>query len=114
LKPAFLQALKTDIHGEDLMIERRGRMGILIGAGAFLLATAFAGCSSLTGMGGSHVDCNIVKLQSQSGRSNDEIASALGVSVDDVAKCPPAGAVTGAEGGGDAGGSPAAEPPPAQ
>jgi hypothetical protein len=134
LKPAFLQALKTGIHGEDLMIERRGRMGILIGTGAFLLATAFAGCSSLTGMSGSHVDCNIVKLQSQSGRSNDEIASALGVSVDDVAKCPPAGAVTGAEGGGsggppnaseygipagvegggDAGASPAAAPSPAQ
>jgi len=51
-------------------------------------------------MGGSHIDCNIVKLQSQSGRSNSEIASALGVSESDVAKCPPAGAVTGAEGSG--------------
>lgn len=79
------------------MIERRGRTGILIGAGAFLVASALAGCSS---MGGSHIDCNIVKLQSQSGRSNSEIASALGVSESDVAKCPPAGAVTGAEGSG--------------
>ncbi len=82
------------------MIERRGRTGIMIGAGAFFLATAFAGCA---GMGGSHIDCNIVKLQSQSGRSNAEIASALGVSEADVAKCPPAGAVTGAEGGGSGG-----------
>jgi hypothetical protein len=82
------------------MIERRGRMGIIFGAGAMLLIAAFAGCSSL---GGSHVDCNIVKLQSQSGRSNSEIASALGVSEADVAKCPPAGAVTGAEGGGSGG-----------
>lgn len=72
-------------------------MGIVIGTGVFLFATAFAGCA---GMGGSHVDCNVVKLQSQSGRSNSEIASALGVSEADVAKCPPAGAVTGSEGAG--------------
>lgn len=85
------------------MIERRGRMGILIGTGTFIVATALAGCSSL---GGSHVDCNVVKLQSQSGRSNAEIASALGISEDDVAKCPPAGAVTGAEGAEGAGGPP--------
>src|ERR1700736_5466432 len=82
------------------MIERRGRMGILIGAGALVLATAFAGCSS---MGGSHIDCNIVRLQSQSGRSSSEIASALGVSEADVAKCPAAGPVTGAEGSGGGG-----------
>jgi len=88
------------------MIDRRGRTGIVIGAGAMLLATAFGGCS---GMGGSHIDCNIVKLQSQSGRSNSEIASALGVPESDVAKCPPAGAVTGAEG---AEGAPAAGGPP--
>jgi hypothetical protein len=79
------------------MIERRGRMGILIGAGVLAVATAVAGCA---GMGGSHIDCNIVKLQSQSGRSNGEIASALGASESDVAKCPPAGAVTGSEGSG--------------
>ena len=88
------------------MIERRGRMGIVIATGAVLLATAFAACSSLSGMGGSHIDCNIVKLQSQSGRSNAEIASALGANVDDVAKCPPAGAVTGAEGSEGSGGPP--------
>jgi hypothetical protein len=85
------------------MSERRGQMGILIRAGALALGTAFAGCA---GMGGSHLDCNIVKLQSQSGRSNAEIASALGVSESDVAKCPPAGAVTGAEGAEGAGGPP--------
>ncbi len=87
------------------MIERRGRTGIFIGAGAVMLAAAFAGCASL---GGSHIDCNVVKLQSQSGRTNSEIASALGVSEDDVAKCPPAGPVTGAEGaeGAQGGGPP--------
>jgi len=88
---------------EILMIERRGRMGILIGTGAFIFAAAMAGCSS---MSGSHVDCNVVKLQSQSGRSNAEIASAIGASEADVAKCPPAGAVTGAEGAEGAGGPP--------
>jgi len=80
-----------------LMIERRGRMGILIASGTLALATALAGCASL---GGSHVDCNVVRLQSQSGRSNAEIASAIGASESDVAKCPPAGPVTGAEGSG--------------
>ena len=85
------------------MIERRGQTGILIGAGALLFAVAFGGCS---GLGGSHIDCNVVKLQSQSGRTNGEIASALGVSEEDVAKCPPAGAVTGAEGAEGAGGPP--------
>jgi hypothetical protein len=111
------------------MTERRGRMRILIGAGALLMGAAFAGCA---GMGGSHIDCNVVKLQSQSGRSNSEIASALGVSESDVSKCPPAGAVTGAEGsggppnaseygipagmegGGGEGGASAPAPPPSQ
>jgi hypothetical protein len=113
------------------MIERRGRMAVFMGAGAMVLATAFAGCAS---MGGSHIDCNIVKLQSQSGRSSAEIASALGVSESDVDKCPAAGPVTGAEGsggggppnaseygipaglegGGGEGGASAPAPPPAQ
>jgi hypothetical protein len=48
------------------------------------LAIAGAGCSSLSS---NHVDCNVVKLQSQSGRSDAEIASALGASVADVAAC---------------------------
>ena len=34
-----------------------------------------------------HVDCNVVKLQQQSGRSDAEIASAIGGSEADVAKC---------------------------
>ena len=34
-----------------------------------------------------HVDCNVVKLQPQSGRSDAEIASAIGGSEADVAKC---------------------------
>ncbi len=79
------------------MIQRRGKMGTLVGAGAFLLATAIAGCA---GLGGSHVDCNVVKLQSESGRSNEEIAAAIGASEEDVAKCPRASSGSSSEGGG--------------
>jgi hypothetical protein len=49
-----------------------------------MLAVGAAGCSSLTT---NHVDCNVVRLQSQAGRTDDEIASALGASVQDVAAC---------------------------
>ncbi len=42
------------------------------------------GCSSLSS---NHIDCNVVRLQSQAGRSDSEIASALGASVADVASC---------------------------
>jgi hypothetical protein len=63
-----------------------------------LLAVGAAGCSSLST---NHVDCNVVKLQSEAGRSDDEIASALGASVKDVAACHgPEKSGNGASGGG--------------
>jgi hypothetical protein len=83
--------------------------------GALLLAGGIAGCSS---MSTNHVDCNVVRLQAQSGRSNSEIASAIGASEADVASChatgvipggsmesgtPPSGAETGAAPSGDTG-----------
>jgi hypothetical protein len=94
-------------------MQRWGKMGLLTGVGAFCLATALGGCSSMVG---SRVDCNVVKLQKESGRSNAEIASALGVSEGDVDSCHTSGASdygmpsemgSGAEGGGggEAGGS---------
>jgi len=52
-------------------------LGTLLGAG-------ISGCGSLST---DHVDCNVVKLQQESGRSDAEIASAVGGSVEDVAKC---------------------------
>ncbi|MGH7781004.1 MAG: hypothetical protein ACREQR_14395 [Candidatus Binataceae bacterium] len=52
--------------------------------GSLMMACALGGCSSLSS---DHVDCNVVKLQSQSGRSDAEIASAIGASIGDVAKC---------------------------
>jgi len=47
-------------------------------------AGGLSGCSSMTT---DHVDCNVVKLQAESGRSDAEIASAVGGSVADVEKC---------------------------
>jgi hypothetical protein len=49
-----------------------------------LLVASVSGCSS---MSTDHVDCNVVKLQQQSGRTDTEIASAVGASEADVAKC---------------------------
>jgi hypothetical protein len=60
------------------------RLGIAAVLGTLVVAGALAGCSS---MSSNHVDCNVVKLQQQAGRSDGEIASALGASVSDVASC---------------------------
>jgi hypothetical protein len=49
-----------------------------------LIVAGVSGCGS---MSTDHVDCNVVKLQQQSGRSDTEIASAIGASEADVAKC---------------------------
>jgi hypothetical protein len=60
------------------------KLGIAAALGTLLLAGGISGCSS---MSTDHVDCNVVKLQQQSGRSDAEIASAIGGSEADVAKC---------------------------
>jgi uncharacterized membrane protein YgcG len=74
--------------------------------GALILAGGIVGCSSLSNNNG-HVDCNVVKLQSQAGRSNNEIASALGVSESDVSSCHPPGAMPSTP---EMGGAPEAAP----
>ncbi len=65
------------------------RSGVAV-VGALMLAGGAAGCGSLNT---NRVDCNVVKLQSEAGRSNAEIASALGVTQDEVASCHPPGAM---------------------
>ena len=60
------------------------KLGIAAALGTLLLASGISGCSS---MSSDHVDCNVVKLQAESGRSDAEIASAVGGSEADVAKC---------------------------
>jgi len=60
------------------------KLGIAAALGTLILAGGISGCSS---MSSDHVDCNVVKLQQQSGRSDAEIASAVGGSEADVAKC---------------------------
>ena len=91
------------------MIERWGKLGS--GIGALILASTVAGCS---GLGGGHVDCNIVRLQSQSGRSNSEIAQAIGASESDVAACPASSASSGGGGSGPANASEYGIPPELQ
>ena len=60
------------------------KLGMAAALGSLLLAGGISGCSS---MSTDHVDCNVVKLQQESGRSDSEIASAIGASEADVAKC---------------------------
>jgi len=63
----------------------KGRiLGIAAVFGTIVMAGAIAGCSSLSS---NHVDCNVVKLQEQAGRTDAEIASALSASVSDVESC---------------------------
>ena len=60
------------------------KLGVAAALGTLILAGGISGCSSIST---NHVDCNVVKLQQQSGRSDAEIASALSASEADVAKC---------------------------
>ena len=66
------------------MVDAFRKLGIAAALGAIVIVGGLSGCSSMTS---DHVDCNVVKLQAESGRSDSEIASAIGASVDDVAKC---------------------------
>jgi hypothetical protein len=58
-----------------------------LGIAAALGTLIFAGVSGCSSLSTNHVDCNAVKLQQQSGRSDGEIAANLGASEADVATC---------------------------
>ncbi|HEY6395035.1 MAG TPA: hypothetical protein VIX12_06415 [Candidatus Binataceae bacterium] len=60
------------------------KLGIAALLGTVAMAGGLGGCSST---GANRVDCNVVKLQQQSGRSDSEIAAAVGASESDVAAC---------------------------
>jgi hypothetical protein len=66
------------------MVDAFRKLGIAAAFGTMIIAGGLYGCSSISS---DHVDCNVVKLQTESGRSDAEIASAIGGSVADVAKC---------------------------
>lgn len=66
------------------MVDAFRRLGMATALGTLLLAGGVSGCSS---MSSDHLDCNVVKLQTEAGRSDVEIAAALGGSVEGVAKC---------------------------
>jgi hypothetical protein len=70
---------------EFFMADLFGRLGITAALGTLILAGGISSCSSM--MSTDHVDCNVVKLQQQSGRSDAEIATAVGGTEADVAKC---------------------------
>jgi hypothetical protein len=65
------------------MVDAFWKLSMAAALGTLLLG-GVSGCSS---MSTDHVDCNVVKLQQQSGRSDAEIASAVGGTEADVAKC---------------------------
>ncbi len=71
--------------------------------GALALAGGVTGCGSLSS---NHVDCNVVRLQKQAGRTDAEIASAIGESVAGVASCN----APGPSGSADSGPAPWATP----
>jgi|GEM_PF-3900644 hypothetical protein len=71
------------------MVGRDRLSWAVVFGGLGLLAASVSGCSSLEG---SHVDCNVVRLQREAGRSDADIASALGVSVPTVESCQAGGA----------------------
>jgi hypothetical protein len=60
------------------------KLAIVAALGIFTLAGGLSGCSA---MSANHVDCNVVRLQSEAGRSDAEIASAIGASEANVAAC---------------------------
>ena len=66
------------------MLDAFRKLGIAAAFGTLIIAGGLSGCGSISS---DHVDCNVVRLQSESGRSDAEIASAIGGSVEDVAKC---------------------------
>src|ERR1700674_1424829 len=81
-----------------MVIARLKLMGLIVPRavlGALAAAAAVSGCASL---GAGRADCNIVRLQRGAGRSDSDIAAALGVTDSDVAAC---GAAGGGGGGGE-------------
>ncbi len=84
-----------------MVITRLKLMGLIVPAaalGALAAAVALSGCASLSA---GRADCNIVRNQRGAGRSDSDIASALGVTESDVAACGAVGAGGEGSGGGE-------------
>jgi hypothetical protein len=86
------------IAGRKLERRKLGRLAVM--AGAFLAASGFAGCASLTA---GRANCKVVEFQRGAGRSDSDIASALGVSDADVAACTGSSSADSGAGSGDSG-----------
>ncbi len=72
------------IRLEKIRFDKIRKFGVAAAIATTILAGGLAGCSS---MSADHVDCNVVKLQQQSGRSDSEIAAAVGAPIADVEAC---------------------------
>jgi hypothetical protein len=85
------------------MVIARRTLEALIAMGAAAATTiAIAGCGLVPT---SRADCNVVRLQREAGRSDSDIAVALGVSEGDISACGAAAAPESAEGMGAAQGA---------
>lgn len=71
--------------------------GLTVALGLVAMATALSGCGAIQLP--SRVDCNVVRLQTQAGRSDSEIASALGVTAQEVEGCHAIAAARGSKAG---------------
>ena len=67
------------------MTEPLGKLAFGTVAATIALACVISGCSSQSAS--HHVDCHAVKLQTDAGHSDDEIASSLSTTVGEVARC---------------------------
>lgn len=72
------------LRRDSFMVDALRKLGIAAAIGTMIIGGGLSGCSSISS---DHVDCNVVKLQAESGRTDSEIASALSASEADVAKC---------------------------
>jgi len=87
-----------------MVIARLKLKGLIVPAavlGAMAAAAAMPGCAALSA---GRADCNVVRNQRGAGRSDSDIAAALGVTDSDVAACGAAGG-GGEMGGGGSGGA---------
>ncbi|MFI5351628.1 MAG: hypothetical protein ACHQZS_01600 [Candidatus Binatales bacterium] len=95
-----------------MVIARLKLKGLIVPAavlGAMAAAAVMPGCAALSA---GRADCNVVRNQRGAGRSDSDIASALGVSDSDVAACGAAGGGEGSGGAEGGGGDQSSGKPP--
>ncbi len=82
----------------EFMTDRLLKSNLTYTLGALIISIALPGCAGMALP--SRADCNVVRLQTQAGRSESEIASALGVTAAEVQGCASMASAKGATSGG--------------